>query len=111
VTIYELRHKPATIGGALNIAPNAHRLMARLGVSPAHYGAPTPRVLFQNERGERIGAFCYGSEGDPWARGYVGMRVVRNDVQVNETQCVSGAMWGAMADDLCSVSYMFSPHL
>lgn len=31
-TIYELRDKPATIGGAVNLTPNALKLLASLGV-------------------------------------------------------------------------------
>lgn len=82
LTIYEVRSAPATIGGALNISPNAHRTMAKLGVAPSRYGALTPWVLFQNDLGQRIGEFKYGGSGDRWADGYEGMRAQRSDIQV-----------------------------
>lgn len=84
VTVYEVRPAPATIGGALNISPNAHRGMAKLGVSPKRYGGTTPWVLFQNDLGKMIGVFKYGGQGDRWAEGYEGMRAQRNDIQVCE---------------------------
>lgn len=83
VAIYEVRDAPATIGGALNLSPNAVRAMDALGASPATYGGLTPRVLFQNEHGVRIGEFKYGGLGDPYAAPFEGMRVVRNDIQVS----------------------------
>ncbi|CUA68489.1 Salicylate hydroxylase [Rhizoctonia solani] len=80
VTIYELRPEPTTIGGGLNISPNAHRLLDRLGVSPLSFAGATPRVLFQNQHGARIGVFRYGGSWDPYARGAIGMRVLRSDL-------------------------------
>ena len=47
VTIFEHRDWPATIGGAFNLAPNALRVLARLGVKP-DYGAPTPSIFLQH---------------------------------------------------------------
>ncbi|KAF8321353.1 FAD/NAD(P)-binding domain-containing protein [Clavulina sp. PMI_390] len=81
VTVYEVRPAPATIGGALNISPNCHRCMDKLGVAPSRYGGLTPWVLFQNELGQRVGEFKYGGLGDRWAGGYEGMRAQRNDIQ------------------------------
>jgi hypothetical protein len=81
ITIYEVRPAPVTIGGALNISPNAHRVIAKLGVSPKRSDGITPWVLFQNDQGKRIGIFKYGGEGDRWAEGYEGMRAQRNDIQ------------------------------
>lgn len=80
VTIYELRPEPTTIGGGLNISPNAHRLLERLGVSPLSFAGATPTVLFQNQKGARIGVFRYGGSWDPYARGAIGMRVLRSDL-------------------------------
>lgn len=80
VTIYELRPEPTTIGGGLNISPNAHRLLDRLGVAPLSFGGATPTVLFQNQDGARIGVFQYGGISDPYARGSIGMRVLRSDL-------------------------------
>lgn len=82
LTIYEVRPAPTTIGGALNISPNAHRGMAKLGVAPSRYGALTPTVLFQNEAGQRVGEFVYGGTGDRFADGYSGMRAQRMDILV-----------------------------
>ncbi|KAF8604155.1 FAD/NAD(P)-binding domain-containing protein [Ceratobasidium sp. AG-I] len=80
VTICELRPEPTTIGGGLNISPNAHRLLDRLGVLPLEFAGATPTVLFQNQHGARIGVFRYGGVGDPYARGSIGMRVLRSDL-------------------------------
>ncbi|CCO29637.1 hypothetical protein BN14_03655 [Rhizoctonia solani AG-1 IB] len=80
VTIYELRPEPTTIGGGLNISPNAHRLLERFGVSPLSFAGATPTVLFQNQHGGKIGAFWYGGGWDPYARGAIGMRVLRSDL-------------------------------
>ncbi|KAL5634733.1 hypothetical protein ACGC1H_002687 [Rhizoctonia solani] len=80
ITIYELRPEPTTIGGGLNISPNAHRLLDRLGVSPLSFAGATPSVLFQNQHGARIGVFRYGGEWDAYARGAIGMRVLRSDL-------------------------------
>ncbi|KAG8698757.1 hypothetical protein FRC08_005728 [Ceratobasidium sp. 394] len=80
VTIYELRPEPTTIGGGLNISPNAHRLLDRLGVLPLKFAGATPTVLFQNQNRARIGVFRYGGPSDPYARGSIGMRVLRSDL-------------------------------
>ncbi|QRV75338.1 FAD-binding domain protein [Ceratobasidium sp. AG-Ba] len=80
ITIYELRPEPTTIGGGLNISPNAHRLLDRLGVEPLKFAGATPSVLFQNQNGARIGVFRYGGQSDPYARGSIGMRVLRSDL-------------------------------
>ena len=88
LTIYEVRPAPATIGGALNISPNAHRAMAKLGVSPKRYGGSTPWVLFQNDQGKHISVFKYGGGRDRWAEGYEGMRAQRNDIQVCEASAL-----------------------
>jgi salicylate hydroxylase len=80
VTVYELRPEPTTIGGGLNISPNAHRLLDRLGVAPLSFAGATPTVLFQNQNGARIGVFQYGGLSDPYARGAIGMRVLRSDL-------------------------------
>jgi len=76
LTIYEVRPAPATIGGALNISPNAHRVMANLGVSPKGHGGSTPWDLFQNDQGKHIGVFKYGGGRDRRAEGYEGMRAI-----------------------------------
>jgi salicylate hydroxylase len=43
ITIYEIRPEPATIGGAVNLTPNALRLLSHLGaldeIRASHYGA------------------------------------------------------------------------
>ncbi|KEP51164.1 FAD-binding domain protein [Rhizoctonia solani 123E] len=80
ITIYELGPEPTTIGSALDISPNAHRLLDQLGVSPLSFAGATPSVLFQNPQGARIGVFRYGGEWDPYARGAIGMRVLRSDL-------------------------------
>src|SRR3954468_3923575 len=48
ITLYEIRPEPATIGGAVNLTPNALRLLSHLGalqeMQSAGYGAECPAV-------------------------------------------------------------------
>jgi salicylate hydroxylase len=48
ITIYEIRPQPATIGGAVNLTPNALRLLSHLGaldeIRAQNYGAECPAV-------------------------------------------------------------------
>ncbi|KAH8921573.1 FAD/NAD(P)-binding domain-containing protein [Atractiella rhizophila] len=76
ITIYEVYASLRTIGGAVNLSPNAVRLLSHVGCDPRRYGGKTPMVLFQNERGERVGEFFYSWPAD----GCVGMRVGRRDL-------------------------------
>lgn len=59
VTIYEIRPQPATIGGAVNLTPNALRLLSHLGalqeIRAANYGAECPAVeVFDIYSGTKI---------------------------------------------------------
>lgn len=69
ITIYEIRPEPATIGGAVNLTPNALRLLAHLGalqeIQAADYGAPCPAVeVFDLYSGAKIAESSFrGSEG------------------------------------------------
>lgn len=59
ITIYEIRPQPATIGGAVNLTPNALRLLSHLGaldeIKAANYGAPCPAVeVFDLYSGAKI---------------------------------------------------------
>lgn len=114
VTVYEVRPAPSTIGGALNISPNAHRCMAKLGVPPTRYGATTPWVLFQNDLGKRVGEFKYGGKGDRWADGYEGMRAERSDIQVcviGSSSCVKSMLLELELSLLISIFYRHFSHV
>ena len=69
ITIYEIRPEPATIGGAVNLTPNALRLLAHLGalqeIQAADYGAPCPAVeVFDLYSGAKIAESSFrGSKG------------------------------------------------
>jgi salicylate hydroxylase len=80
VTIYELRAAPATIGGALNLSPNAVRQLHRLGFDVEHLGAPIPTILHQNSKGQRLAVYVYGGPNNPFAKPYTGRRVMRKDL-------------------------------
>lgn len=55
--IFEAYPRPATIGGAFNIAPNGMRVMAALGLAGrvAAAGAPSSAFAFRNHHGRTIG--------------------------------------------------------
>jgi 2-polyprenyl-6-methoxyphenol hydroxylase-like FAD-dependent oxidoreductase len=59
ITIYEIRPQPATIGGAVNLTPNALRLLSHLGalqeIRSSNYGAECPAVeVFDIYSGTKI---------------------------------------------------------
>ncbi|KAJ8106688.1 hypothetical protein OPT61_g9374 [Boeremia exigua] len=59
ITIYEIRPEPATIGGAVNLTPNALRLLSHLGaleeIRSFNFGAPCPAVeVFDIYSGTKI---------------------------------------------------------
>ncbi|KAJ4316033.1 hypothetical protein N0V94_005660 [Neodidymelliopsis sp. IMI 364377] len=59
INIYEIRPQPATIGGAVNLTPNALRLLSHLGaldeIRAANYGAECPAVeVFDMYSGTKI---------------------------------------------------------
>ncbi|KAF2993327.1 hypothetical protein E8E13_001778 [Curvularia kusanoi] len=69
ITIYEIRPEPATIGGAVNLTPNALRLLSHLGalqeIHSAGAGAPCPAVeVFDLYTGSKIAESSFrGPEG------------------------------------------------
>lgn len=72
-TIYELRNSPSTIGGAVNLTPNALRLLASLGVFPK--GCPVDSIeLFSIHTGSKIGELPFRNSGGA-------LRVLREELQ------------------------------
>jgi 2-polyprenyl-6-methoxyphenol hydroxylase-like FAD-dependent oxidoreductase len=69
ITIYEIRPEPATIGGAVNLTPNALRLLSHLGalseIRAAHYGAECLAVeVFDLYTGAKLAESSFaGPEG------------------------------------------------
>jgi salicylate hydroxylase len=69
ITIYEIRPQPATIGGAVNLTPNALRLLSHLGalqeIRTRKYGAECPAVeVFDLYSGTKIAESSFrGPEG------------------------------------------------
>ncbi|KAF2658286.1 FAD/NAD(P)-binding domain-containing protein [Lophiostoma macrostomum CBS 122681] len=69
ITIYEIRPEPATIGGAVNLTPNALRLLSHLGalseIRAANYGAECPAVeIFDLYTGLKLAESSFrGPEG------------------------------------------------
>ncbi|KAB5596091.1 hypothetical protein CTheo_363 [Ceratobasidium theobromae] len=80
VTIYELKSEPTTIGGGIQVSPNAQRLLERLGVPILSFAGATPTQLYQNQHSSCIGILKYGGPTDPYARGSIGSRVLRSDL-------------------------------
>ncbi|KAH7072925.1 hypothetical protein BKA63DRAFT_53837 [Paraphoma chrysanthemicola] len=70
IKIFEIRPQPATIGGAVNLTPNALRLLSHLGalqeIEAAGYGAPCPAVeVFDLYTGSKIAESDFrGPNGD-----------------------------------------------
>ena len=86
ITIYEIRPEPATIGGAVNLTPNALRLLAHLGalqeIQAANYGAPCPAVeVFDLYSGSKIAESSFrGSEGKGLGEPpYMALRITRGE--------------------------------
>jgi len=86
ITIYEIRPEPATIGGAVNLTPNALRLLAHLGalqeIQAADYGAPCPAVeVFDLYSGAKIAESSFrGSEGKGLGEPpYMALRITRGE--------------------------------
>jgi salicylate hydroxylase len=86
ITIYEIRPEPATIGGAVNLTPNALRLLAHLGalqeIQAANYGAPCPAVeVFDLYSGTKIAESSFrGSEGKGLGEPpYMALRITRGE--------------------------------
>lgn len=86
ITIYEIRPEPATIGGAVNLTPNALRLLAHLGalqeIQAANYGAPCPAVeVFDLYSGAKIAESSFrGSEGKGLGEPpYMALRITRGE--------------------------------
>ncbi|KAG9206085.1 hypothetical protein G6514_004806 [Epicoccum nigrum] len=86
ITIYEIRPEPATIGGAVNLTPNALRLLAHLGalqeIQAANYGAPCPAVeVFDLYSGTKIAESSFrGSDGKGLGEPpYMALRITRGE--------------------------------
>ncbi len=72
-TIYELRAIPATIGGAVNLTPNALRLLEDLDVEV--FGCPVDAIeIFSLDTGRKLGEIPFRKSGHA-------LRVVREDLQ------------------------------
>jgi salicylate hydroxylase len=72
-TIYELRNAPSTIGGAVNLTPNALRLLYSLGVFPQ--GCPVDSIeIFSIHTGRRLGELPFQKSGGS-------LRVLREELQ------------------------------
>jgi len=76
--IYERTASPQTIGGAVNLAPNGMRLIARLGVADEvrRAGCDVPQMSVLDETGARLGDFPNTSRD-----GFVGIRIMRSELQ------------------------------
>jgi salicylate hydroxylase len=86
ITIYEIRPQPATIGGAVNLTPNALRLLAHLGaldeLRAAHAGAPCPAVeVFDIYSGAKIAESSFrGPDGRGLGEpAYGALRITRGE--------------------------------
>lgn len=63
-TIYELRPAPATIGGAINLTPNALRLLEYLDVEVEVYGCRVDSIeIFSLHTGKRLGEMPFQKFG------------------------------------------------
>jgi salicylate hydroxylase len=80
-TIYELREGAATIGGAINLTPNALRVLDHFGVleKAMECGCPCEKIeMFSVATGRRLGELPFGSVE---LHGYSSLRICRTDLQ------------------------------
>jgi 2-polyprenyl-6-methoxyphenol hydroxylase-like FAD-dependent oxidoreductase len=80
-TIYELRESAATIGGAINLTPNALRVLDHFGIleQAMKLGCPCEKIeVFSVATGKRLGELPFGSEE---IHGYSSLRICRTDLQ------------------------------
>lgn len=78
--IYELRSQPSTIGGAVNLTPNALRYLDHLGVLARlrGYGCEVNALeLFSTRTGHKVGTISYENVS---RLGYKALRVLRADL-------------------------------
>jgi salicylate hydroxylase len=81
-TLYELRETPSTIGGSINLTPNALRLLSSLGVFPK--GCPVDAIeLFSIHTGSAIGELPFQKSGGA-------LRVLREELQRALLEVVKG---------------------
>ncbi|KAF2111339.1 hypothetical protein BDV96DRAFT_582005 [Lophiotrema nucula] len=86
ITLYEIRPKPATIGGAVNLTPNALRLLNHLGalqeIRAAHYGIECPAVeVFDLYSGIKLAESSFrGADGKGLGNPpFTALRITRGD--------------------------------
>jgi 2-polyprenyl-6-methoxyphenol hydroxylase-like FAD-dependent oxidoreductase len=80
--IYELRPRPATIGGAIGLSPNAVRVLDHLGLYEeiSKIGLSYKKIeMFSLSLGSLLGHLPFRGKG---RFGYNAIRVGRNDLQV-----------------------------
>jgi len=80
-TIYELRDRPATIGGAINLTPNALRILDHFGLlqRALEFGCPCEKIeIFSVATGQKLGDLQMGSTEQ---YGYNSLRICRKDLQ------------------------------
>lgn len=80
VTVYEIRPSPSTIGGAINLTPNALRYLEHLNVLPKleSRGCPVPSIeIFSHRTGAKLGALIFKAKDDV---GHAAMRIQRGEL-------------------------------
>jgi len=81
VTIYELRPTPSPLGGAISLAPNALRILDKLGVYEKlkTLGCSVSTMqMFSASSGKALGSMSFG---DKSRHGYESLRVPRRELQ------------------------------
>src|SRR5690242_20706955 len=86
ITIFEVRPEPATIGGAVNLTPNALRLLSNLGalqeIRSSNYGAECPAVeVFDIYSGIKIAESSFrGQDGKGLGKPpFTALRITRGE--------------------------------
>jgi salicylate hydroxylase len=80
-TIYELRESPATIGGAINLTPNALRVLDHFGIleTALKFGCPCEKLeIFSLSTGQKLGDLPFGNVEH---HEYSSLRIGRTDLQ------------------------------
>lgn len=80
-TVYEIRDTPSTIGGAINLTPNALRYLDHIGVLPKirSLGADVPYIeIFSHRNGAKLGILSF--DKPERFGGVKAMRIQRGDL-------------------------------
>ncbi|CAF1177584.1 unnamed protein product [Adineta steineri] len=105
-TVFEIRSTPTTMGGAINLAPNALRVLDQtIGIYDQirHLGFEYEYIEFYSDDGWRLGGVA---NGDRQAYGYPALRIYRATILEALLKCISDystlvtILWGSSVNKI-----------